>query len=505
MACDADPDTGSDRSDVSVQDAATSRSTGEPTSITSLLAALRSSGDPSDRPAPASRRRPRRDDAATYRVRVEITGTKPPLYRRLELASDLFLNEVHDILQAVFAWQDYHLYRFACDSDYYSDETERYFCPFEADEGEMGIPAEQVRLDEVLAETGDRLFYIYDFGDDWQHRLTLQAVLPRAEDAPRAVCTAGKRPAPAEDCGGIGGYEFLAAATDPGHRDHTAALAEYRAAFGVESDPDDFAPTPFDIDATNTALTALFTPPPDDLPKPLADLMAAAVDPTTERRLKELFLQAHLDQPADIDPTAAAAMVHPYSWLLDHIGAEGIKLTGAGYLPPASVEAAAAELGLNEKGIGKLNRESLTYPVFHLRTSAQDVGLLRKHRGRLLRTAAGQQAAGDPAALWNHLAQRLPPTTRHAHARQAGLLVLLAVAAERSDGFQLVADLLNGLGWRLEDHTPVGPVEAFHSARDTTDILNRIGATETAGAFWHLRALPHGPAFARTALRSWTG
>src|SRR5699024_4880175 len=100
-------------------------------------------------------------------VRVEITGAKPPLWRRLELASDLFLNEVHDILQAVFAWQDDHLYRFACGPDYYSHETERYLCPFEADEGEMGIPADQVRLDEVLTETGNRLFYLYDFGDDW--------------------------------------------------------------------------------------------------------------------------------------------------------------------------------------------------------------------------------------------------------------------------------------------------------------------------------------------------
>lgn len=503
MARDAEPDAGSDRSDASMRDATTSQSGGGPTSVDSLIAALRVPGDPSDRPVPASRRGPRRDDVATYRVRVEITGAKPPLWRRLELASDLFLNEVHDILQTVFSWQDYHLHRFARDPDYYSDETERYLCPFEVDEGETGIPADQVRLDEVLADTGDRLFYLYDFGDDWEHVLTLQAVLPRAEDAPRAVCTAGKRPAPAEDCGGIGGYEFLAAATDPGHPDHTAALAEYRAAFGGESDPNEFAPTPLDIDATNTALTALFTPPPGNLPKPLADLMAAAGDPATEHRLKEMILQARLDHPADTDPTAAAAMVRPYSWLLEHIGAEGIKLTGAGYLPPASVEAAAAELGLNEKGTGKLNRENLTYPVFHLRTSAQDMGLLRKNRGRLLPTAVGRRAAGDPSALWHHMAQRLPLKTKREHERQAGLLVLLAIAAERSDGFQVVADILNGLGWCLEDHTPVGPVEAFGAARDTTDILSRIGAATTAGGPPQLRGLPHGPAFAHAALHTW--
>jgi hypothetical protein len=36
---------------------------------------------------PPSRRRPRRSDAVTYRVRVDLSGTKPPLWRRLELAS----------------------------------------------------------------------------------------------------------------------------------------------------------------------------------------------------------------------------------------------------------------------------------------------------------------------------------------------------------------------------------------------------------------------------------
>src|SRR6266480_620860 len=37
---------------------------------------------------PPSRRRPRRPDVVTYRARIDLKGTRPPLWRRLELASD---------------------------------------------------------------------------------------------------------------------------------------------------------------------------------------------------------------------------------------------------------------------------------------------------------------------------------------------------------------------------------------------------------------------------------
>ncbi|GAA2026561.1 plasmid pRiA4b ORF-3 family protein [Nocardiopsis rhodophaea] len=470
--------------------------------LSGLIGALRGL-DPLDRPVPPSRRRPRRDDVVTYRVRVEISGTKPPLWRRLELASDLFLNEVHDILQTVFGWQDYHLHRFASGPGYFGGDDECYLCPFEVDEDEVGVPEDQVRLDEVLSGVGDCLFYVYDFGDHWEHVLTLQAVLPRAEEAPRAVCTAGKRPAPTEDCGGVWGYEFLVAATDPGHPHHAEALAEYRDAYGEESDPRGFAPTQFDMDATNASLNALFAKLPEHLPQPLADLVAAARDPATKRRLHQLIGQAGLSEPTEIDTADAARMVHPYAWLLDHVGTEGIKLTGAGYLPPASVEAIAAELDLGQEWIGKLNREAQTLPVLLLRESAQAMGLLRKYKGKLLLAPAGRKVHGDPQALWHHLAERLPIKPKNECERQAGLLALLAVAAETTDGLPAIADILNGIGWRLDGYDPLTPGDAFRVSRDTIDVLTRISAATTSRWPVELRPLPHGPTFARAALRSW--
>jgi hypothetical protein len=85
-------------------------------------------------------------------------------------------HDVHDVIQAAFGWTDSHLHRFGCGPEYSSHDTEYYLCPFEVEEGETGIPEDQVRLDEVLTEIGDTLFYAYDFGDDWQLTIRLEAV-----------------------------------------------------------------------------------------------------------------------------------------------------------------------------------------------------------------------------------------------------------------------------------------------------------------------------------------
>jgi pRiA4b ORF-3-like protein len=173
------------------------------------------------------------------------------------LASDLFLDQLHDIIQACFGWTDSHLHRFASGPSYYSTETEYYLCPFEVEEEEAGVPEEQVRLDEVLVDVGDKLFYTYDFGDDWEHVVKLEAVLPRTDAAPRAVCTAGRRPGPPEDCGGVYAYEIIAASIDVSSSDHAERATEFTELFGTDVDPERFEFTPFDRDEINTWLSDL--------------------------------------------------------------------------------------------------------------------------------------------------------------------------------------------------------------------------------------------------------
>jgi hypothetical protein len=283
--------------------------------------------------------------------------------------------------------------------------------------------------------------------------------------------------------------------------------------YGGDANPGDYAPTPFDLDGINKALAdpggrRLELLGLLGVPGPLGEL-ADAIGSRAQRDLFQLLIEdADLDASVDIDADTAARMVSPYSWLLDRVGADGIKLTGAGYLPPVHVEAAMADLGLGEEWIGKGNREIQTMPVLHLRESAQATGLLRKHRGTLVLTKRGREVSDDPLALWWHLAERMPPASRDACETQAGLILLAALAARSTDSpSRTIAEILDAIGWRSIDGTPMTPSMAYQAAWDTSSVLRRLGAYIDEPGI-HRRPdkpTPQGVTFARAALRTWPG
>jgi hypothetical protein len=141
-----------------------------------------------------------------FRIRLDLRHAKPPIWRRIEVPGDLTLPRLHDVIQAAMGWSDSHLHRFRTGRDHHSP----YFVTsFDLDEGEEGVLGDDVRLDQLIAVQGDELWYEYDFGDGWDHVLKVEAVLDEPPDEVR--CTSGRMACPPEDCGGIGGYEELAA------------------------------------------------------------------------------------------------------------------------------------------------------------------------------------------------------------------------------------------------------------------------------------------------------
>jgi hypothetical protein len=168
-----------------------------------------------------SLRKPRRSKPAILRVRVDLKYAKPPIWRRLDVRSDIGLDVFHQVLQSAFGWTDSHLHRFALGGSPFDQNTELFLCPYDAEEGEDdGTPTKDVRLDETLSKPGDVLQYCYDYGDSWDLIIALESVLPLEASAPIAVCINGRRAAPPEDCGGLREAADLAEVLeDPAHFD----------------------------------------------------------------------------------------------------------------------------------------------------------------------------------------------------------------------------------------------------------------------------------------------
>jgi Plasmid pRiA4b ORF-3-like protein len=83
-----------------------------------------------------SLRKPRRREPALLRVRVDLEHAKPPIWRRLDVRSDIGLDVFHQVLQRAFDWTDSHLHRFALGGSSFDQNTELFLCQYDVEEGE---------------------------------------------------------------------------------------------------------------------------------------------------------------------------------------------------------------------------------------------------------------------------------------------------------------------------------------------------------------------------------
>ncbi len=51
-----------------------------------------------------------------YQIKIELKETNPTIWRRIQVNSDITLNELHHIIQISMGWTNSHLYSFTIDS-----------------------------------------------------------------------------------------------------------------------------------------------------------------------------------------------------------------------------------------------------------------------------------------------------------------------------------------------------------------------------------------------------
>lgn len=178
--------------------------------------------------------------ADIYQIKVTLKHSKPPIWRRIQVAGDTRLDKLHLILQEVMGWENYHLHQFIVGGTYYGKPHPDYDDFFEMKD------EKKVRLNQIAPREKSKFTYEYDFGDSWEHELLVEKVLPPESDVHYPCCIKGKRACPPEDVGGVWGYDsFLEAIQNPADPEHEDML-EW---IGGEFDPE-----AFDLDEINEAL-----------------------------------------------------------------------------------------------------------------------------------------------------------------------------------------------------------------------------------------------------------
>ncbi len=152
-------------------------------------------------------------------LKIFLDEITPKIWRRFLVKDNLTFHKLHEIIQTLMSWGDYHLYAFYIGKEQfsvphtYSDEKQ--------------INAKKVKLKDKLS-LKKKFGYVYDFGDNWEHTLVVEKILDAKDVAECPTCLEGERACPPEDCGSIPGYyELMRIKKNKKHPEYKERIVEW--------------------------------------------------------------------------------------------------------------------------------------------------------------------------------------------------------------------------------------------------------------------------------------
>ena len=146
-----------------------------------------------------------------FTLKITLLGTKPAVWRRVEVLDCINLENLHYIVQCVMGWDNCHLHQ-------YLSGKERYGVPSPDNDYHHVHDESQFVLADIFKRKGTKLKYEYDFGDGWLHEIVLESRVAATAEHTHPVCLGGARNCPPEDVGGVWGYaELLESVSNPRH------------------------------------------------------------------------------------------------------------------------------------------------------------------------------------------------------------------------------------------------------------------------------------------------
>ncbi|PXF57027.1 MAG: hypothetical protein C4B59_15945 [Candidatus Methanogaster sp.] len=158
-----------------------------------------------------------------YQFKITLVGAKPPIWRRIQVPETYTFWDLHVAIQNAMGWEDYHLHEFKM----VDPSTDSVVCIGIPDEdfGRELLPERRRKIAKYFSMKNRSAGYVYDFGDNWEHKIQLEKILPREKGATYPICIKGERACPPEDCGGLWGYaDILEVLEDPNNEEYEELL-----------------------------------------------------------------------------------------------------------------------------------------------------------------------------------------------------------------------------------------------------------------------------------------
>ena len=154
-----------------------------------------------------------------YVIHMRLCGIRPAVWRRVRVPANISLSMFHDkVICPTFGWcRNYHAYMFTLPTMMYAKNKKPHplhdvsFGPVRARNvdfvhrsvrrgGSCMVDDTKVSLMDLLAVPGQYLKYMYDLGDAWKHKITLEAIVEDAlePDEPQFAVLDGFGACPAE-------------------------------------------------------------------------------------------------------------------------------------------------------------------------------------------------------------------------------------------------------------------------------------------------------------------
>jgi hypothetical protein len=147
--------------------------------------------------------------------------------------------DLHAAIQAGMGWKHTHHYEFVPDMRYPKQVIGVPSPEIDPELGQVVVRSDEVKIPDVFHHVGDKIRYVYDMGDNWEHEVEFRGMIQEESYVKYPQCPSGSGTCPPEDVGGIPGfYELLRAIRE----NDKEMLKEYDAWLGGRYDPNSFRP-----------------------------------------------------------------------------------------------------------------------------------------------------------------------------------------------------------------------------------------------------------------------